>query len=72
MTAYELYDLALHHTSPTVRVTAGSILVERYTQLAPQGQMSMWAGEALYRAYKRRLNASLGRRLSQYMVIPQY
>lgn len=72
LTAYELYDLALHHTSPTVRVTVGNILVERYTQLVPQGQMSMWAGEALYRAYKRRPNEALRRRLSQYMVIPQY
>lgn len=72
LTAYELYDLALHHTSSAVRVTAGNILVERYTQLAPQGQLSMWAGEALYRAYKRRPNEALRRRLSQYMVIPQY
>ncbi len=48
LTAYELYDLALHHTSPAVRVTAGSILVERYTQLAPQVVMDLLADSGMF------------------------
>lgn len=50
LTAYELYDLALHHTSPAVRVTAGGILVERYTQLAPQVVMDLLADSGMFQS----------------------
>lgn len=48
LTAYELYDLALHHVSPSVRVTAGVIIVKRYSQLAPQLVMDMLADSGVF------------------------
>lgn len=48
LTAYELYDLALHHASPAVRVTAGNIIVHRYTQLAPQLVMDVLADTGVF------------------------
>ena len=48
LTAYELYDLALHHPSPAVRVTAGNIIAQRYTQLAPQLVMDKWADTGVF------------------------
>ena len=48
LTAYELYDLALHHVSPAVRVTAGVIIVKRYSQLAPQLVMDVLADSGVF------------------------
>lgn len=48
LTADEIYYLALHHPSPAVRVTAGNIIVVRYTQLAPQLVMEMLADSGVF------------------------
>ncbi len=48
LTAYELYDLALHHVSPSVRVSAGKIIVERYSQLAPRLVMDLLADSGVF------------------------
>lgn len=48
LTACELYDLALHHVSPAVRVTAGVIIVKRYSQLAPQLVMDLLADSGAF------------------------